>query len=157
MNHGAKRAVTHLLRQKHHRCQFPQLSLRLQRCSSTFEKREWSTPLAKTIAEAIRVCITCLLLSTEQVCLLAVCIPDHRPHLDRSVHAPMPHQPRGRILHDAPRRLREARGLHHVARDHAGVWRADWRLDGRGVDGAGAPEQRGGVDRIWAGEGDVDG
>lgn len=52
MNYGAKRAVTHLLR-RHQRRQFPRFGL--QRCSSTFDKRKWSTPLAKTLAEAIKV------------------------------------------------------------------------------------------------------
>ncbi|GAD95945.1 hypothetical protein NFIA_085200 [Paecilomyces variotii No. 5] len=51
MNHVAKRTVTRLAR--NYRSQ--PLRPSLWRCSSTFADREWSTPLAKTLAEAIKV------------------------------------------------------------------------------------------------------
>ncbi|KAL1967049.1 hypothetical protein VTN77DRAFT_3573 [Rasamsonia byssochlamydoides] len=53
MNHGAKRMVIQLAKNYSHRSpRIPQSCLR--RCVSTLEKREWSTPLAKTLAEAIK-------------------------------------------------------------------------------------------------------
>ncbi|KAE8365187.1 S-adenosyl-L-methionine-dependent methyltransferase [Aspergillus caelatus] len=52
MNHGARRALTQLIRNH------PKRSLVLkssQRWSSTYETRQWSTPLARTLADAIKV------------------------------------------------------------------------------------------------------
>lgn len=51
MNHGARRALMHLTRRYQ-----PQLPIsRALRWSSTFDKRQWSTPLARTLADAIKV------------------------------------------------------------------------------------------------------
>lgn len=52
MNHGARRALGQLIKNHHNR------SLVLKQCrrwSSTFETRQWSTPLARTLANAIKV------------------------------------------------------------------------------------------------------
>ncbi|PKY05997.1 DUF185 domain protein [Aspergillus campestris IBT 28561] len=50
MNHATRRAVTQLLKRQTQRSRIPS-----RRCASTFEKRQWSTPLAQNLANAIKV------------------------------------------------------------------------------------------------------
>ncbi|GAB1209786.1 hypothetical protein APSETT445_008567 [Aspergillus pseudonomiae] len=52
MNHGARRALTQLIRNHPNRSLVLKSS---QRWSSTYETRQWSTPLARTLADAIKV------------------------------------------------------------------------------------------------------
>ncbi|KAB8233289.1 hypothetical protein ETB97_004683 [Aspergillus alliaceus] len=52
MNHGARRSLAQLIKNHHNRSLVLKSS---QRWSSTFETRQWSTPLARTLANAIKV------------------------------------------------------------------------------------------------------
>lgn len=131
---------------------FPSAAAPTLRWSSTATRKTWSTPLAKTIAEAIEVGHRRLRRSRRSSAQL-IELQGHGTDLHCCVYAPMPHLPSGRILHDYSREVRPVRPerrLHHLARDLAGLRRAGGSMVRHGVDGPGEEEQRRTVDRGWA-------
>lgn len=148
MNTAARRAASHTLRQ-------PRNSLCFRRWNSNtaFEQRKWSTPLARTLASAMKVIMPQL----EAKGSLADIQPGHRAHPNRSIHAPSPDVPRRRVLYISNGCLRQTRRLRHITRDLAGLWRTRGYLDYCRVDGARSEEGWGAIDGGWTWEGDSDG
>ena len=105
------------------------------RYSSTFA-RQWSTPLARTIAQAIEV----RSLAFNGTILTVL---DYWTHLNSGVHAAMPYISRWRLLHDSQygsRPVRSKRGFHYFPRNITDLWRATRSMDGSRVDCTGQAE-----------------
>ena len=90
---------------------------------SASHTRQWSTPLAKSLAEAVAVCTSWLTYLLQ----LLTTIQDNRPYSRRCVHASMPHFCKRRILYKASRRswsIWPKRRLCHIPRNFPGIRRA---------------------------------
>lgn len=155
MQHATKHTLTLLARR--YQTQF--LTKPSRRWNSTFDKREWSTPLAKTLANAIRVRER-LAANSPIPYPYILTRSGHRAHTDRSIYAPSPNLPRWRILHDTrgkPRGIRTERRLHHVSRDIAGLWGIGWHMDDYRMDCTGPEKEWSATYRSRSGERYFDG
>lgn len=93
------------------------------RWSSSSGGRQWSTPLAKSLAEAITVRPFACCKHVYEVLMIPT---DNRPHICSFVHAPMPHLTSWWLLHSSnlrPRPVRRKRRLYNVPRDKPSLWR----------------------------------
>lgn len=84
MNQATRRVASHILRR-------PRNTV-LPRCpgrwNSTFEQREWSTPLAKTLANVMKVVMHFTLPLTALLLIIDFWRLGHRSRTNRGVHAP---------------------------------------------------------------------
>ena len=148
MTDGASRTVIRFFRANSPLHRVAQLTVK--RRSST-SQRHWSTPLARTIADAIKVRSLTgpFFFASGQDLDTDAWIkinPDYRPDIYRGVHATMPHGSARRILHFAWKGVRdravwEQRGLYHVAGDNANIRGVTSNLDGYRMDGSREEDQ----------------
>lgn len=109
---------------------------------SSSGERQWSTPLAKSLAEAITVHISHTKSDKQRITLI-----DDWAYLCRFIHAPMPYLPGWRILHatdDRSRPVRREGRFHHVSRNQPGIRRVSRYMAICGM--AGARTEREGTD-----------
>jgi hypothetical protein len=108
--------------------------MRFVRCNSTKAGRQWSTPLARQLGEAIAVCLDTLF---RFMCTSNL-NTDNWPDFPGGIHATMPHISQWRVLHTKAQRTRsvwpEGR-LYNVTGDISNVWRTTWHLVCCGMDG----------------------
>jgi hypothetical protein len=109
------------------------------RWSST-ESRQWSTPLAKQLSEAITVQIS----TGTLLCTPANTLSGYRTNSSCFLHADVLNVRSGWILHVQARRtrsIRTKRRLYYISRDIADIWRAYWNMVRGRMDGSGQEEQ----------------
>lgn len=116
--------------------------------------RKWSTPLAKTIADAVEVSQSRL----SCQCLPPNYPPGYRPNIRSSIHAPSAHiRPRGLLHNNANSRpVRSRRRLHHLPRNQPNLWRTMWNMVHDRMARPGTQEQRCTVHRNGTWKRDVD-
>lgn len=165
------RATKHFLTQSIRRFQYESLRPVSRRCSSTFGKRQWSTPLAQNLAKAIKVNIPipgsfrCPAIKYQLDFLTGLANRTSASlgdgtDIHRCVCASSPDVPGRWVLHDSTERgwgVWEERRLYHVPRDNTGIWRVDWRMDYRRMAWTRAQTERCSIDGGWTGEGYFDG
>jgi hypothetical protein len=123
--------------------------------ASAGSERQWSTPLAKTLAEAITVCSRCV----YSVSSLTVDL-DYRSYICSGIHATMPYPPRRRLLHASDYKrtgpIRYKGRFRYIARDQSGVWGIGGDMAIRGMVGT-RKEREGADNRSWAWTRNIDG
>ena len=131
--------------------QCPRSSASARKSSTT---RQWSTPLARNIAEVIQVNIQSLYF---EIVLIGL---DYRADLNCGLYAPMPYFTRRRLLHDQesrPGSIRADGGFYNLTGNFTSLWRAHWNMVSGRMDCTGQKERRSGDCRSWPGQRDFDG